>query len=59
MLGAQLVLRIENIPASALQAAEDNVLQVRDGIAILLDTQGIIARLEEGLAASINSQDQQ
>ena len=58
MLGVDAVLRIENVPSSALDAAEDNVLRVQDEIAILLDTPGILERLEAGLASVANPQDQ-
>jgi chemotaxis signal transduction protein len=46
VLGAQAVLRIENIPASILSTVEDGVLRIGNEIAILLDTRTILERLE-------------
>lgn len=58
VLGVQAVLRIESVPASAVAALEDNVLRIHDEIAIVLDTQVILGRLEAELASSLHSQDQ-
>lgn len=58
ILRVEATYRIENVPASVLAAAEGNVLRIQDEIAIILDTQAILERLEAEMAAQTHLNDQ-